>query len=61
MVTTVEPGLYLGPDDNKAPEALRGIGIRIEDDALVTRTGHRVLTADAPKSIGEIESIVGSG
>ena len=61
MVTTVEPGLYIGPDDNKAPEALRGIGIRIEDDVLVTRTGHRVLTADAPKSIGEIESIVGSG
>ena len=61
MVTTVEPGLYIAPNDEKAPKPLRGIGIRIEDDVLVTRTGHRVLTSAAPKSIEEIESIVGSG
>ena len=61
MVMTVEPGLYVAPDDEKAPRRLRGIGIRIEDDVLVTESGHEVLTAAAPKSIEEIESIVGSG
>ena len=61
MVMTVEPGLYIAPDDRKAPKRLRGIGIRIEDDVLVTQSGCEVLTAAAPKSIEEIESIVGSG
>jgi Xaa-Pro aminopeptidase len=61
MVMTVEPGLYFAPDDEKAPKRLRGIGIRIEDDVLVTRGGREVLTSAAPKSIDEIESIVGSG
>ena len=61
MVMTVEPGLYIAPDDGKAPKRLRGIGIRIEDDVLITRSGCEVLTAAAPKSIEEIESIVGSG
>ena len=61
MVMTVEPGLYIAPDDEKAPKRLRGIGIRIEDDILVTQSGCEVLTAAAPKSIEEIESIVGSG
>ena len=61
MVMTVEPGLYIAPDDEKAPKRLRGIGIRIEDDVLVTQSGCEVLTAAAPKSIEEIESIVGSG
>ena len=61
MVMTVEPGLYIAPDDEKAPKRLRGMGIRIEDDVLVTRSGREVLTSAAPKSIDEIESIVGSG
>ena len=61
MVMTVEPGLYITPDDEKAPKRLRGIGIRIEDDVLVTKSGREVLTSAAPKSIDEIESIVGSG
>ena len=61
MVMTVEPGLYIAPDDEKAPKRLRGIGIRIEDDVLVTQSGCEVLTVAAPKSIEEIESIVGSG
>ena len=61
MVMTVEPGLYIAPDDEKAPRRLRGIGIRIEDDVVVTGSGHEVLTSAAPKSIDEIESIVGSG
>ena len=61
MVMTVEPGLYIAPDDEKAPKRLRGIGIRIEDDVVVTKSGREVLTAAAPKSIDEIEAIVGSG
>ena len=61
MVMTVEPGLYIAPGDEKAPKRLRGIGIRIEDDVLVTKSGHEVLTSAAPKSIEDIESIVGSG
>ena len=61
MVMTVEPGLYIAPDDAKAPKRLRGIGIRIEDDVLVTKSGRKVLTSAAPKSIDDIESLVGSG
>ena len=61
MVMTVEPGLYIAPDDAKAPKRLRGIGIRIEDDVLVTKSGRKVLTAAVPKSIDGIESLVGSG
>jgi len=55
MVLTIEPGIYIQPDDLDAPEAYRGIGIRIEDDVLVTATGSRNLTAQIPKSIEDIE------
>ena len=61
MVMTVEPGLYVAPGDEKAPKRLRGIGIRIEDDVLVTESGREVLTSAVPKSIDGIEAIVGSG
>ena len=61
MVMTVEPGLYVAPGDEKAPRRLRGIGIRIEDDVLVTESGREVLTSAVPKSIDEVEAIVGSG
>lgn len=58
MVLTVEPGLYI-PANCKTVEAKwRGIGIRIEDDILVTATGHEVLTAGVPKSIQEIEALM---
>lgn len=57
MVFTVEPGLYVGTDANDAPEAFRGIGIRIEDDVLVTDSGCEVLSAAAPKQVEEIESL----
>jgi Xaa-Pro aminopeptidase len=57
MALTVEPGLYLRPGD-KVPEALWNIGIRIEDDVLVTASGNRVLTEAAPKSIKEIEEVM---
>jgi len=55
MVFTVEPGLYVA--DGDVPEAFRGIGIRIEDDVLVTATGHEVLSAAAPKTVAEIEAL----
>jgi Xaa-Pro aminopeptidase len=57
MVLTVEPGLYVAPGDEQAPEAFRGIGIRIEDDVLVTDDGFENLTAAIPKTIEEIEGL----
>ena len=54
MTLTVEPGLYIRPADD-VPEALWNIGIRIEDDVLVTADGCEVLTAAARKQIGDIE------
>ena len=58
MVLTVEPGLYVPEDDADAPEALRGIGVRIEDDVLVTSGAPEVLTAAAPKSVDELEALL---
>jgi Xaa-Pro aminopeptidase len=55
MVLTVEPGLYVAPDDDLAPARWRGIGIRIEDDVLVTAKGHRVLSDDLPREAAEVE------
>ncbi|HEX8288406.1 MAG TPA: aminopeptidase P N-terminal domain-containing protein [Pyrinomonadaceae bacterium] len=60
MVLTVEPGLYIPPDDKDAPEKYRGIGIRIEDDVLVTEEGNVNLTAKCPKHAEEIEEIMNS-
>lgn len=54
-VLTVEPGLYVRADDERAPAELRGIGVRIEDDVLVTADGCRVLTAEIVKEPDEIE------
>jgi Xaa-Pro aminopeptidase len=56
MVITVEPGLYVASDAPDVPAELRGIGIRIEDDVLVTATGHEVLTAACPKTIPDVEN-----
>ena len=58
MVLTVEPGLYIAPDDNSVDEKWRGIGIRIEDDVLVTDTGHQILSENVPKSVVEIEALI---
>jgi Xaa-Pro aminopeptidase len=60
MVLTVEPGIYIAPDDAEAPEEFRGIGIRIEDDILVTSAGHEVMTAAVPKSVAEVEALTTS-
>jgi Xaa-Pro aminopeptidase len=57
MVLTVEPGIYISPDDESAPEPMRGVGIRIEDDVLVTTQGHEVLTAAIPKAIDDVEAL----
>ena len=56
MVFTVEPGLYVASDDEKAPLQLRGIGIRIEDDILVTEQGHENLTVAIPRTVADVES-----
>ncbi len=56
MVLTVEPGLYFKADDLKAPERFRGIGVRIEDDVLVTADGHRNLSAAIPRSSADVEA-----
>ncbi len=55
QVLTVEPGAYIAPDDESVEARWRGIGIRIEDDLLVTSTGHEVLTREIPKTIEAIE------
>jgi Xaa-Pro aminopeptidase len=55
MVFTVEPGLYVAPDDTAAPEKLRGLGIRIEDDILVTEAGNENLTQAIPRTVGAVE------
>ena len=60
MALTVEPGCYIRPADN-VPTQFWNIGVRIEDDVVVTPTGCEVLTAAAPKSVRDIESIVGRG
>ena len=63
MVLTVEPGLYFASwrDDIEVPEKYSGIGIRIEDEVLITKDGPIVLTSKCPNEISEIESLVGSG
>jgi Xaa-Pro aminopeptidase len=60
MTLTVEPGLYIN-SAHDVPEKFHNIGIRIEDDVLVTRDGCEVLTTDAPKTVADIEAIVGQG
>jgi Xaa-Pro aminopeptidase len=59
-VLTVEPGLYISPENKSVPVEYRGIGIRIEDDVLVTSSGSDVLTKDCPKEVSELERIIGS-
>ena len=56
MVFTVEPGLYFRPDDLLVPEELRGIGVRIEDDVVVTADGVENLSAMLPRDPDEVEA-----
>jgi Xaa-Pro aminopeptidase len=57
MVLTIEPGIYVRPAPG-VPEAYWHIGIRIEDDVLITPTGHHILSAAAPKTVAEIEAMM---
>jgi Xaa-Pro aminopeptidase len=59
MVLTVEPGIYL-PNDDTVPRGLRGLGIRIEDDVLVTDVGREVMTSSIPKSVEDVEAALGA-
>jgi Xaa-Pro aminopeptidase len=56
MIITVEPGLYFKPDDELVPMPLRGIGVRIEDDILITSAGNENLTAMLPRSSVAVEA-----
>lgn len=60
MVVTVEPGLYIAPDDETVEEKWRGIGIRIEDDVVATKQGPLVLTKNVVKTVDEIEALMAS-
>ena len=60
MVFTVEPGLYFKADDLRVPAQYRGIGIRVEDDVLITESGNEVLTAGIIKDADEIEALMAS-
>ncbi len=58
MVFTIEPGLYIAPECKGVPEKYRGIGIRIEDDVLITKDGHQVLTNGVPREIDDVQSLL---
>ena len=60
MVVTVEPGLYVAPDDETVDAKWRGIGFRIEDDIVVTESGPLVLTKNVVKTVEEIEQLMAS-
>lgn len=58
MLLTIEPGIYIASDNQNVDQKWRGIGIRIEDDILVTKKGHEVLTDAVPKQRDQIESLM---
>ncbi|KAJ8796035.1 hypothetical protein J1605_002797 [Eschrichtius robustus] len=57
MVITVEPGIYIPEDDKDAPEKFHGLGVRIEDDVMVTEDSPLIVSADCPKEMNDIEQI----
>ena len=57
VVLTIEPGIYISKDDKTVPKKYRGMGIRIEDDILVTKKGHKNLSSKIAKSVNEIETM----
>jgi Xaa-Pro aminopeptidase len=58
MVMTVEPGIYISPNNTRVAKKWRGIGIRIEDDVIVTADGNEVITSGVPKTVAEIEALM---
>lgn len=61
MLMTIEPGIYIAADNQQVAKKWRGIGVRIEDNVLVSKTGNRVLTADVVKSVPDIEQLMQQG
>jgi Xaa-Pro aminopeptidase len=61
MVLTIEPGVYVSPDNEQVDPKWRGIGVRIEDDVLVTSSGYDVLTKDVIKEVSDIEALMNGG
>jgi Xaa-Pro aminopeptidase len=61
MALTVEPGIYIARDNQQVHARWRGIGVRIEDDVIITKTGNRILTAGVPKTIDDIEALMAGG
>ena len=61
MVLTVEPGIYIAADAEGVPDHYRGIGVRIEDDVLVTESGFEILSERVTKMIAEIEKTMADG
>ena len=57
MLLTVEPGIYISSSNDDVDEKWKKIGVRIEDDVLVTEKGHKVLSDKAPKTVSEIEKL----
>lgn len=58
MALTVEPGIYIAADNQNVAKKWRGIGVRIEDDVVVTRQGCEILTTGVPSSVAEIEALM---
>jgi Xaa-Pro aminopeptidase len=58
MTLTVEPGIYVSPDNQNVAKKWRGIGVRIEDDVVVTKNGCDILTSGVPKSVADIEALM---
>jgi len=58
MAMTVEPGIYIAADNQNVAKKWRGIGVRIEDDVVVTKNGCEILTGGVPKSVAEIEALM---
>jgi Xaa-Pro aminopeptidase len=58
MTLTVEPGIYIAPNNRSVAKKWRGIGVRIEDDVVVTRSGCEILTRGVPKTVAEIEALM---
>ena len=58
MAMTVEPGIYIAVDNQSVAKKWRGIGVRIEDDVVVTKGGCEILTNDVPKTVDEIEALM---
>lgn len=61
MVMTVEPGIYISPNNSEVDKRWHGIGIRIEDDVVVTNKGVQIITADVPKTVEGIEALMAEG